>query len=127
MIVGVVNHDLEATVRLMVRGAEGQDHEVETIIDTGFSGFLTLPSALIAALQLMWIGQENAILADGSIQSFEVYLIRKNGEQIRLKAYLEGYSPSSFVMPPVYEGPAHPPAHFRHPGRQTAKQWSFFA
>lgn len=51
MIVGVVNANREATIRLTVRSANGQEHAIEAIIDTGFTGFLTLPSTLIASMR----------------------------------------------------------------------------
>ena len=44
MMTGVVNADLEPLLRLTVRDAGGQPHDVEAVIDTGFNGFLTLPS-----------------------------------------------------------------------------------
>jgi len=73
MIAGVVNRDLEATVGVIVREENGTDHALDAIIDTGFTGFITLPSAVVTALQLSWIGREEALLGDGSIQPFEVY------------------------------------------------------
>ena len=68
MIVGIVSRDLEATVRLFVRGENGEELEIEAVIDTGFSGFLTLPSAFVTSLALTWRGREDALLGDGSIQ-----------------------------------------------------------
>ncbi|MDQ3813607.1 MAG: clan AA aspartic protease [Armatimonadota bacterium] len=73
MITGAVNADLEATIPLIVRDANAQEQEIEVLIDTGFSGFLTLPPSLIASLGLTWRGQEPGILADGSMQLFDVY------------------------------------------------------
>ena len=54
MITGVVNARHEAMIRLSVHYANGQAQEVEAILDTGFSGSLTLPPAVIAALGLPW-------------------------------------------------------------------------
>ncbi len=56
MMTGVVNANREATIRLVVIGPSGQQQEIEAIIDTGFTGFLTLPAVLIAALGLPWPG-----------------------------------------------------------------------
>ena len=47
---GVVNADREATLRLVIAGPSGKQQEIEAIIDTGFTGFLTLPAALVSAL-----------------------------------------------------------------------------
>ena len=43
-------------------------------LDTGFSGFLTLPSDIIAALDLTWKGRDIATLGDGTSCIFEVYI-----------------------------------------------------
>lgn len=75
MISGVVNVNREATISLAIRGANGQEQEIETVIDTGFTGFLTLPSSLIASLELVWRGREHAILADGAVHVFDVYAV----------------------------------------------------
>jgi len=74
MITGVVNANREATIRLVVRGPSGQHHEIEAIIDTGFTGFLTLPSALVQVLGLPWLCRQPGVLADGSVEFFDVYI-----------------------------------------------------
>ncbi len=74
MMTGIVNADLEALLRLSVRDARGHSHDVEAIIDTGFNGFVTLPPALVAALGLPWLCRQQAQLADGSFQAFDVYV-----------------------------------------------------
>lgn len=73
MITGVVNANREATIRLAVIGPSGQQQEIEAIIDTGFSGFLTLPPALVMALRLPWLCRQPGILADGSVEVFDVH------------------------------------------------------
>jgi clan AA aspartic protease len=74
MITGVVNSDLEATIRLIVRGADGHKRRITAVIDTGFDGWLSLPSAVIADLGLVWDRQTYATLADGSDVLFDIYL-----------------------------------------------------
>jgi clan AA aspartic protease len=73
MIVGVVSVYREALVRLWVRGPQGQAEEIEAVVDTGFNGSLTLPSALIALLSLPYRRSGRALLADGSESLFDVY------------------------------------------------------
>ena len=53
MISGVVTIDRQAIVHLTVRGPAGQEHEIEAIVDTGFDGWLSLPSSLIVPLGLV--------------------------------------------------------------------------
>lgn len=48
-------------------------HEIETVVDTGFNGYLSLPSALISALGLPYLQTERAILANGSIEDCAVH------------------------------------------------------
>ena len=73
MIRGVVTGNREATLRLTLDGTGRRQEDIEAIIDTGFSGFLTLPPALIASLGLRWRGREQAVLGDGSLHLYDVY------------------------------------------------------
>ena len=71
MMTGVVRAR-EARIRLKIRGPGGQEQEIEAVIDTGFTGWLTLPPALVAALALPWQSFGRGILADGSEGLFDV-------------------------------------------------------
>ena len=73
MITGMVNADIEAVIQLVVVGPNRQQRTVDAVIDTGFSGDLTLSTAVIASLSLTWLGRELGILADGSTDLFDVY------------------------------------------------------
>lgn len=73
MITGHVNTDREAVVSVVVRGSEGQEQTVEAIIDTGFTGRITLPPHLIAALGLQYRGQGWVVLGDGSESQFDIF------------------------------------------------------
>jgi clan AA aspartic protease len=73
MITGVVTSNREATIRVLVRGVYGQEAEVEAVIDTGFTGFLTLPAGLIASLALSFAGTTRAALADGREVAMDVF------------------------------------------------------
>ncbi len=70
---GVVTAYREAIIRLPIRGSTGQEQGSEAVVDTGFDGWLTLPTSMIAALGLAWRGRGRAILADGSESSFDTY------------------------------------------------------
>lgn len=73
MITGSVNKHYEAIVHLVVGGPQGQVEEIEAIIDTGFSGWLSLPTATIAQLGLPFRRRGRAFLADGSESIFDIY------------------------------------------------------
>ena len=47
--------------------------DIEAVIDTGFTGFLTLPPAVMTDLRLRYRGRGWATLADGSEVPFDVY------------------------------------------------------
>lgn len=74
MLTGVVNINREAIIRLAVAGPSGQQYDIEAIVDTGFTGFLTVPPARIATLNLSWLSRQPGVLADGSIDAFDVFV-----------------------------------------------------
>lgn len=43
MMQGIVDQNCEATIRLVVGNADSQRQVIDAVIDTGFTGFLTLP------------------------------------------------------------------------------------
>ncbi|MCY7277335.1 MAG: clan AA aspartic protease [Phormidesmis sp. CAN_BIN44] len=73
MMHGIVNQSCEAMLPIVVKN-NTSTQLVDTVIDTGFSGFLTLPSDIILALNLTWEGRDVATLGDGTSCIFEVYI-----------------------------------------------------
>jgi clan AA aspartic protease len=73
MIYGVVNLRREATLPLVVSNSNGQRQVIDTVIDTGFSGFLSLPSAIVTTLDLPWSASDIVTLGDGSETLFDLY------------------------------------------------------
>jgi clan AA aspartic protease len=73
MIQGVVNGRREATLPLVVGNSSGQREMIDTVIDTGFDGFLSLPSEIIVRLELPWTISNPATLGDGSEVLFDFY------------------------------------------------------
>jgi clan AA aspartic protease len=72
MILGFV-HNREAIVQLAVIGDQQKKQGIRAVIDTGFTGSLTLPPSVIADLALTWFTQQEAFLGDGSRRTFDVY------------------------------------------------------
>jgi clan AA aspartic protease len=70
---GIVNQSCEAILPIVVKN-DSRTQLIDAVIDTGFSGFLTLPSMTIAALDLTWKGRDSATLGDGTFCIFEVYI-----------------------------------------------------
>jgi predicted aspartyl protease len=73
MIIGVVNAQTEATIRLPVQTADGREQEIEVILDTGFNGSLTLPLAMIVGLGLQWRTRGLVTLANGTEEYGDIY------------------------------------------------------
>src|SRR5262245_8100963 len=73
MIRGTVNYRNEAMVPLSVRGPSETELDVDVVIDTGFSGFLSLPPAIISALNLPFRIQIAARLGDGTMRQVDTY------------------------------------------------------
>ena len=46
MIEGAVNAAYEAVVALRLQGPDGRTRDIDAVLDTGYSGFLTLLTAL---------------------------------------------------------------------------------
>ena len=73
MMRGIVNADLEATIRRHVAGPNGQRQEVMAIIDTGYNGALSLPLSTVTALALPPSASRIVTLGDASQRAFDFY------------------------------------------------------
>ena len=52
----------------------GSPQPLEVVLDTGFTGYLTLPSESIEQLDLPFVGQRTFELANGELFRFDAYL-----------------------------------------------------
>ena len=86
MMQGIVDQNCEATIRLVLGNVDSQRQMIDAVIDTGFTGFLTLPSSVLADLNLRAYRREEGILGDGSTCVFDVYrgLVIWDGELRRI-------------------------------------------
>jgi clan AA aspartic protease len=73
MMQGWVNQNCEAMLPIVVGHSNAPKQMVEALIDTGFSGFLSLPLSMIESLELPWIFSDSVMLGDGSEVIFEMY------------------------------------------------------
>jgi clan AA aspartic protease len=71
VIFGRVLHH-QSTIQLAIYSPSKQ-LDVEAIIDTGFTGFLTLPLAQVTALGLAFVRYESVVLGDGSTVAVPVH------------------------------------------------------
>ena len=72
MIIGRITDNQEAIIELEIVGLSRRE-KIEVVIDTGFDGYLTLPSDLINRIRLRRAGRRHAILGDGNIVVLELY------------------------------------------------------
>jgi len=70
---GTVDARLEAVLRLRVRGPAGAEAEIDAVVDTGYTGSLTLPASVVASLGLARRSGGRAVLADGSSRRFDTF------------------------------------------------------
>jgi clan AA aspartic protease len=73
MIHGIVSKSREATISLVIANENRQTTLITAVIDTGYTGFLSLPSEIITELNLPWTGVDRGTLGDGSEVTFEIY------------------------------------------------------
>ena len=76
MIRGRVNQRLEPVVNVSILDDHDIAHSFEFILDTGFSGQLSLPSDVINRLGLYYSGQRAVSMADGFAHNVDVFTAR---------------------------------------------------
>ena len=78
-----------------MQGTEGRSRDIEAIIDTGNTGALTLPAAMVSDLGLPFSHISWAFLANDDVVSFDVHdaTILWDGQPRRIKADAMGGSP----------------------------------
>ena len=84
MISGTMRSSTAAVVRLLALGTEGRNQEIDAIVDTGFTGELTLPPETVISLDLAYYGRTTGVLADGSerlLYVFEAAVLWGNQER----------------------------------------------
>ncbi len=74
MMSGYVNTNREAMIQIAIAGENKRVKSVRAIIDTGFTGDLTLPRNVIDELGFTLRGFQRIILGDGSLQYFEMFV-----------------------------------------------------
>jgi clan AA aspartic protease len=72
MMQGYVNKNYEATILLVIRN-NAKLKSINAVIDTGFTGFLSLPNDIITELGLPWSYRDRGTLGDGSEVLFDIY------------------------------------------------------
>ena len=100
MIEGTVNARYEAVVPLHIQGSDGLLQEIEAVVDTGFGGFLTLPVALVAELDLPFANMGYVTLADDTVADLDIHHVAAlwDGQSRNIEAYATGSAPLIGMM-----------------------------
>ncbi len=61
-------------IELVIRGPDGSELDVDAVIDTGFTGALTLPNAIVAGLGLEFDSRTDLALGDGTLHTFDLHI-----------------------------------------------------
>ena len=69
---GHVNTSYEAVISLVIKH-NNKLKSINAVIDTGFTGFLSLPQSIIDELELPWSYSDFATLGDGSETLFDIH------------------------------------------------------
>ena len=78
MMTGTVTADREIVVPLEMITSGKPPTVLEVVVDTGFNGYVTLPSKVLRSLGGVSVGTRRAELGDGQIVDLEVYLVAVN-------------------------------------------------
>lgn len=73
MITGSVNGQFEIIVPLPFEDSAGQEHLIDTVLDSGFTGSVSLPNAIVNKLRLPFHSKGSAVLANGTIETFDIH------------------------------------------------------
>ena len=93
MISGRVSQDLQAVVEVTLIGNAGQQLSIETVLDTGFQGYLVLTPEDIGSLGLQYPRQVDFTLADGQRVQLNSYIATVSWhDRLRLVIVLEAES-----------------------------------
>ena len=74
MINGTLTAHREAVVPLQMVDAAGQAVDIDAVVDTGFTGSLTLPIGLIGLLGFAFRSRQQIMLGDGSLVLADVFV-----------------------------------------------------
>ena len=92
MIAGTVRDEIELIVPLELVDAADQRQRIDFVLDSGFTGFLSLSSALVRQLGLSSRGIQKGLLADGTASIFRLVTVNViwNGSPRTIEAQILG-------------------------------------
>ena len=95
MIKGEVNDRYEAVITITILTSTGGTRDIETVVDTGYNGFLLLPTELVRDLQLPFLNSTVAVLANDEAVTLHTHQaeIVWDGQRRTVRATASGTTP----------------------------------
>lgn len=83
---------LEARIAVDIVNSIGVFQSLETVVDTGFTGAVSLPEPIVFDLGLDYIGDRSLTMADGQTRMIRTYRagLLWHGQPIDVRAYMMG-------------------------------------
>ena len=86
---------LEARIPIGIVNSIGVFQTLEAVVDTGFTGAMSLPDPIVFELGLNYIGDRSLTMADGRTEMKQTYRagLLWHGQPIDVRAYMTGDKP----------------------------------
>lgn len=91
-------------LRFFARGRGRRYQAIDTIVDTGFDGWVSLPSQLVVELELPIVGEGQGLLADGSESQFDIHEATIRWHQRTRTVWVYSIGPASLIGMALLEG-----------------------
>lgn len=86
---------LEVCAALDIVGSNGVRRSLDVVVDTGFTGLMTLTETIVSDLGLTYMGNRSVTLADGETRMTRTYRAELlwHGQPLDVRAYMMGDRP----------------------------------
>jgi clan AA aspartic protease len=91
VIEGAVLSSLDPLVQLSVFTAAGERIPMNVLVDTGFTGSLSLPLSVVSRLGLLKIGSDSVQFGDGSVLAADLYEVDIEWDGLRRTIYADAF------------------------------------
>jgi clan AA aspartic protease len=89
VISGAVKLYQGPVVSVVLCDASGGEHLLAATVDTGFTGWITLPKSVIVSLGLAYKEETKAVLADGTLRTLPSYRVTVIWDGLPMQAFVD--------------------------------------
>lgn len=97
MIEGAVLPSLDPMIQVFAYSALGERVPLNVMVDTGFTGSLSLPMSVVSRLGLVKIGSDSVQFGDGRVLSADLYELDIEWDGIRRTVYADAFGAELLV------------------------------